>query len=83
MIYYGVPNITSRVGRTASYALSNVFTPLMDTMNMNGGFSDSLRKNSGLRNGTYLFKGNLTNKSLADKFNLKYHDLDLIAGIYL
>jgi alanine dehydrogenase len=83
VIYYGVPNITSRVGRTASYALSNVFTPLMDTMNMNGGFSDSLRKNSGLRNGTYLFKGNLTNKSLADKFNLKYHDLDLIAGIYL
>jgi len=55
----------------------------MDTMNMNGGFSDSLRKNRGLRNGTYLFKGNLTNKSLADKFNLKYHDLDLIAGIYL
>jgi len=83
IIYYGVPNITSRVGRTASYALSNVFTPLMDTMNMNGGFSDSLRKNKGLRNGTYLFKGNLTNKALADKFNLKYHDLDLIAGIYL
>ena len=83
IIYYGVPNITSRVGRTASYALSNVFTPLMDAMNMNGGFSDSLRKNRGLRNGTYLFKGNLTNKNLADRFNLKYHDLDLIAGIYL
>jgi alanine dehydrogenase len=82
VIYYGVPNIASRVGRTASYALSNVFSPLIDDMTEFGGFSESLRAKSGLRRGTYLFKGNLTNKNLADKFNLKYHDMDLIAGIH-
>ena len=29
VIHYCVPNITSRVSRTASYALSNIFTPIL------------------------------------------------------
>lgn len=83
VIHYCVPNIASRVSRTASYALSNVFTPLMDEMAQMGGFADFLRLKPGVRKGTYLFKGSLTNKSLADKFNIKYHDIDLMAGMFL
>jgi alanine dehydrogenase len=83
VIHYCVPNIASRVSRTASYALSNVFTPLLDEMGQMGGFADFLRLKSGARKGTYLFKGSLTNKNLADKFGIKYHDIDLMAGMWL
>lgn len=83
VIHYCVPNIASRVSRTASYALSNVFTPMLDEMSQIGGFGDFLRLKSGIRKGTYLFKGSLTNRNLADKFSIKYHDIDLMAGMFL
>ena len=78
-----MPNIASRVSRTASYALSNVFTPMLDEMAQSGGFADFLRLKPGIRKGTYLYKGNLTNKSLADKFGMKYSDIDLMIGMFM
>ncbi len=83
VIHYCVPNIASRVSRTASYALSNVFTPMLDEMAHAGGFADFLRLKPGIRKGTYLYRGSLTNKSLADKFGIKYHDMDLMIGMFM
>lgn len=83
VIHYCVPNIASRVSRTASYALSNVFTPMLDEMAQAGGFADFLRLKPGIRKGTYLYRGSLTNKSLADKFGIKYHDMDLMIGLFM
>jgi alanine dehydrogenase len=83
VIHYCVPNIASRVSRTASYALSNVFTPMLDEMGNLGGFADYLRLKPGIRKGTYLFKGSLTNRNLGDKFGIKCHDIDLMAGMFL
>jgi alanine dehydrogenase len=83
VIHYCVPNIASRVSRTASYALSNVFTPMLDEMASLGGFSDYLRLKPGIRKGSYLYKGSLTNKELADKFGIRWHDIDLMAGLFL
>ena len=83
VIHYCVPNIASRVSRTASYALSNVFTPMLDDMASMGGFSDYLRLKPGIRKGSYLYKGSLTNKELADKFGIRWHDIDLMAGLFL
>jgi len=83
VIHYCIPNIASRVSRTASYALSNVFSPMLDEMANMGGFSEFLKNKPGIRKGTYLYRGNLTNKNLSDKFGLKYHDIDLLAGLYL
>jgi alanine dehydrogenase len=82
IIHYCVPNITSRVSRTASYALSNVFTPLMDELNQCGGIAEFAKFQKGIRKGMYLFKGNLTNKNLSDKFGIKYHDIDLMVGLF-
>ncbi|GAB4260497.1 MAG: alanine dehydrogenase [Vicingaceae bacterium] len=81
VIHYCVPNIASRVARTASYALSNVITPtLIDTGNF-GGVEEMIRRYKGIRNGVYVYKGSLTNKYLADTFNLPFKDLSLlIAG---
>lgn len=83
VIHYCVPNIASRVSRTASYTLSNVFTPMLDEMAQMGGFGEFLRMKAGVRKGTYLYRGSLTNKNLADKFAIKYHDIDLMVGLFM
>jgi alanine dehydrogenase len=83
IIHYCVPNIASRVSRTASYALSNVFTPMLDEMAQNGGFAELLRQKAGIRKGTYLYRGSLTNKNLADKFGIRYQDIDLMIGMFM
>lgn len=82
VLHYGVPNITSRVSRTASYALSNLFTPMLEQIVIQGGFAEALKVNKGLRRGTYMYKGSLTNKQLAQKFGLPFKDLDLLVGLF-
>ncbi|MSP58579.1 MAG: alanine dehydrogenase [Flavobacteriaceae bacterium] len=83
VFHYCVPNIASRVSRTASYALSNVFTPILTEMGEINGFGEFLRLKSGIRKGTYLYRGNLCNKNLAEKFGIKFHDIDLLVGLFM
>ncbi len=78
VIHYCVPNIASRVARTASYALSNVITPtIMDTGEF-GGLEVMIKSYQGIQNGVYIYKGILTNKYLADTFGLPYKDINLL-----
>ena len=78
VIHYCVPNIASNVSRTASYALSNILAPMLRTIAQMGGIEQSVRINAGLRHGLYLYKGMLTKEFIAEKFELKYTDLNLI-----
>lgn len=81
VIHYCVPNIASRVSRTASYALSNIFTPMLIEMGDEGGFNEFLWSHKGIRKGVYIYKGNLTNTHLAARFGLNAKEIDfLIAG---
>jgi alanine dehydrogenase len=82
VIHYCVPNITARVSRTASYALSNIFTPLLNDMSNYGGFHELIKIAKGFRSGVYIYKGNLVNQSLANRFGMKYKDLDLMMNLY-
>jgi alanine dehydrogenase len=82
VIHYCVPNITARVSRSASYALSNIFTPLLNDMSNYGGFHDLVKIAKGFRQGVYIYKGNLVNDSLAQKFGMKYKDLNLLLNMY-
>lgn len=82
VIHYCVPNITARVSRTASYALSNIFTPILNDMSNYGGFYDLVKIAKGFRHGVYLYKGALVNQSLANKFNLKFKDLNLMMNVF-
>lgn len=78
VIHYCVPNIASRVARTASYALSNVITPtIMDTGEF-GGLETMIKSYQGIQNGVYVYKGVLTNKYLAETFSLPYKDINLL-----
>jgi len=78
VVHYCVPNIASRVSRTASFALSNTFSPMILEMGEKGGVVDLIRTHSGFRNGVYMYKGILTNEVLGKVFDLKYKDIDLL-----
>jgi len=78
VIHYCVPNIASRVSRTASFALSNIFSPLILEMGNNGGSAELIRRNEGFRNGVYIYKGVLTSEVLGKVFDLKYKNIELL-----
>ena len=78
VLHYCVPNIASRVSRTASYALSNIFTPILVDLADQGGFKDYVYANKGVRAGVYIYNGMLTNKPIGERFNMTPKDLDLI-----
>ena len=82
VIHYCVPNIASRVSRTASYAFSNLFLQILLSLGDEGGFESLVRKDNGLRNGVYFYNGVLTNQYLAETFNLPFKDINLLVGMY-
>jgi len=82
VIHYCVPNIPSRSARTASYALSNIFAPVIIELGDGGGIDHYIRKILSVRSGIYLYKGMLTNPFLAEEFGLPYKDLDLLLAAY-
>ncbi len=78
VIHYCVPNIASRVARTATYALTNIFTPILLDIGEKGGLLNLIWNRPGIRNAVYLYQGQLTNKDIADRFNLPPKDLELL-----
>ena len=78
VVHYCVPNIASRVSRTASFALSNIFSPLLLEMGKHGGSGDLIARNEGFRNGVYIYKGVLTSEVLGKVFDLKYKNIELL-----
>jgi len=78
VVHYCVPNIASRVPRTASQAVSNVLTPILLQMSNFNNLDGFLWNNEGFRHGVYLYKGTLTNSHLGEKFEMKTTDLDLL-----
>jgi alanine dehydrogenase len=78
VIHYCVPNIASRVSRTASYALTNIFSPIILDIGEMGGMMNLIWERPGIRNAIYLYQGKLTNKDLSDRFNIPMKDLDLL-----
>ena len=76
--HYCVPNIASRVSRTASYALSSIFAPILLRAGEEGGIEKLIKRDYKIRNGVYLYKGILTNKYLGETYNVSYKDIDLL-----
>lgn len=78
VIHYCVPNIASRVARTATTALSNIFTPILLQIAEERSIEDVIFTHKWLMHGVYSYKGNLTNMTLSKKFNMKYKDISLL-----
>lgn len=81
VIHYCVPNIASRVARTASTALSNIFTPMLIQIAKKGGVDDLIFSKDWFMKGVYAYKGYVTNPFLAKKFELKYKEMKLLMAV--
>ncbi|MFN8205873.1 MAG: alanine dehydrogenase [Bacteroidales bacterium] len=82
IIHYCVPNLASRVSRTASIALSNVFLPLLLEMGENSTTDHMSRVNTGFRHGIYIFNGIMTNKFMGEHFGIPYQDINLLMAAF-
>ncbi len=78
VIHYGVPNIPARYPKTASISISNIFTPYILEIAESGGLENAIRFDNGLKNGLYFYRGILTNKAVADWFDMSYSDINLL-----
>jgi alanine dehydrogenase len=77
VVHYCVPNIPSRVARTASNAISNILTSLLLKAET-AGILALITAYAGLRNGIYTYKGSLTNAYLGERFQIKSTKLELL-----
>jgi alanine dehydrogenase len=80
--HYCVPNIASKVPRTASYALSNFLAPIMIRIGDEGGLDKVLYSDFGVRQGVYLYNGISTNKFLSDTYHLPFQDINLLFATF-
>ena len=78
VVHYCVPNIPARYARTASLSISNIFTPYLLDIAEEGGFENAARFDRSLRNGMYFYHGILTNRTVADWFDLPFRDINLL-----
>jgi alanine dehydrogenase len=82
VIHYCVPNITARVSRTTTIALSNIFASILLEIGEIGGVSHYIKNQKGFREGVFVFNGILTNKDVGHKFNIPAKDLDLLIAAF-
>ncbi|MFO7862633.1 MAG: alanine dehydrogenase [Salinivirgaceae bacterium] len=82
VIHYCVPNIPSRVARTASYALSNIFGALLIQIGEYGNLRHLIRYNKGMRNGVYMYNGILTKERIGRKYDISSRDIDLLLAAF-
>jgi alanine dehydrogenase len=80
--HYCVPNIASKVPRTASLALSNLLAPIILRVGEEGGITNILRSSQGIRNGVYLYNGISTNRYISDHFKLPHKDIELLLAAF-
>lgn len=78
VIHYCVPNVASRVARTATTALSNIFTPTILRAAEEGGVEEMIFSIKWFMRGVYAYKGGLTNEYLAHKYSMKYKNIELL-----
>jgi len=81
VIHYCVPNIPSKVPRTASVAISNILTSLLIKTGEASSVDALLLNSKGIRHGVYTFKGVCTNEYLSKRFGLNYRNIELLLAV--
>ena len=82
VVHYCVPNIASRVARSASIAISNVFNPLLLSIADSGGVQKQLKDDKGMRHGVYIYNGILTNERIGNQFGIPSKDIELLMAVF-
>lgn len=82
VIHYCVPNISARVGRTASMALSNIFAPMLLKVGYSGSITQAINQSSGFRSGAYVYGGVLVNRLIGEHYKISSNDIALLLAGY-
>jgi alanine dehydrogenase len=82
ILHYCIPNISARVGRTSSMALSNIFAPMLLKIGNSGSVKLAVSESTGFRNGVYMYGGILVNRLIADYFGLPSNEIGLFLAGY-
>jgi len=82
VVHFCVPNVPSRVARTASIAISNVLLPMLLDIGAVGGLTKKLKEDAGLRHGVYVYNGTLTNEYIGQLFGLPSRDINLFMAAF-
>jgi alanine dehydrogenase len=82
VIHYCVPNITSRVARTASIAISNILTPKLLDLGRSGSINQYIKNNKGFQEGIYVYNGILTNHDVGNMLNIPAKDINLLLAAF-
>ncbi len=82
VIHYCVPNIASRVARTASIALSNVLCPLIQQIALSGSVNQHIKDDIGFRHGVYIYNGILTSKTIGNSIGIASKDINLLMAAF-
>lgn len=80
--HYCAPNISARVARTSSMALSNIFAPMLIKIGNSGGVSAAVKESMGFRNGAYVYGGILVNRLVGNYFDLSSNEIGLLLAGY-
>ena len=80
--HYCVPNLSARVPRTASMALSNIFAPILLKIGRSGSVKQAVMESAGFRNGVYVYGGMMVNRLIGRYYGIKSHDIGLLLAGY-
>lgn len=78
VIHCGLPNLTSKMPRTTTKAISNFFLSYLLNYDEEGGFENMLVRKNEMKQSLYMYKGRHTKKMICDRFDLTYHDINLL-----
>jgi len=73
VLHYCVANMPGAVGRTSTYALTNVTLPYARIL-ADRGWEGAIRSNRALASGANVVRGEVTCRGVAEAFDLAYHD---------
>lgn len=78
VVHSALPNLTSRVPRVTSKAISNFFLSYLLRCEEEGGMENLLMKREEAKQSLYMYRGKHTKKILCDRFGLPFHDINLL-----
>lgn len=78
VLHCGLPNLTSKMPRTTTKAISNFFLSYLLNYDEEGGFENMLLHKNEMKQSLYMYKGRHTKQLICNRFDLPYHDINLL-----
>ena len=82
VLHYCRQNISNRVARSTSMALSNIFVPMLFQLGEAGAVPGMVKSDPGFKNGVYMYCGKPVNNYVSNRFGLSSNNIDLYLSAF-